>query len=71
MYKKQIDSLRKNRKLILDNLDQICDDMMHLDKDELDVLLYEHREYTWMLKDTERKIESLQPWWRKFLGIKY
>jgi hypothetical protein len=71
-YKKEIDKLRKNQKLIADNIKLVEDDLMFYDEQtKLNELLEEHRYYNYLFKDVGRLINERQPWWRRKLGLLY
>lgn len=69
-YKQKINEFRKTRKMVLDNIELINNDLMFYD-DKIEELLVEHLTYTILLKKIDKYILSLQPWYRKFIGIPY
>ncbi len=69
-YRKRITELRRLIEIYWYNTKQVENDIIHYKEFQFE-LLEEHNVYMDKIRQYEAKIEALQPWWRKFLGVRY
>lgn len=69
-YKKTIDGIRKQQAALRFNIEQISYDISTLPKD-LGQLFEEHHSCVRKIRELDVLIEATQPWWRKFIGVRY